>query len=209
MTFNSKRCADTSTSARLDSRAWWAPPVRPSSINGRRGNAAHLPSSGLEFKLSQPGSPLDEKHKGGVPASRSASKSWDVGRGHKPIVVVSQASILRDGVHFDTGHPFGVPVKAILVDVGPLGQVPDLIAVIVEAAVPADQCPPAGGRHPGAARRSPPGPHPDRHARPDRRARHDGNVGCRRSTTRPGAPTGRQPPHRRPSPAVPRATHVP
>ena len=28
---------------------------------------AHLPSSGLEFKLSQPGSPLKEKHKGGVP----------------------------------------------------------------------------------------------------------------------------------------------
>ena len=60
MTFNSKRCADTSTSARLDSRAWSAPPVRPSSINGKRGNARHRLSSGNESPRSTGSTHRDE-----------------------------------------------------------------------------------------------------------------------------------------------------
>ena len=62
MTFNSKRCADTSTSARLDSRAWSAPPVRPSSINGKRGNARHRLSSGSGSMSFNPGSALTPSH---------------------------------------------------------------------------------------------------------------------------------------------------
>ena len=62
MTFNSKRCADTSTSARLDSRAWSAPPVRPSSINGKRGNARHRLFSGSGSMSFNPGSTLTPSH---------------------------------------------------------------------------------------------------------------------------------------------------
>ena len=48
MTRNSQRCADASTSARLDWRAWSAPPGRPSSINGKRGNVRRHRCSGNE-----------------------------------------------------------------------------------------------------------------------------------------------------------------
>ena len=62
MTFNSKRCADTSTSVSLDSRAWSAPPVRPSSINGKRGNARHRLFSGSGSMSFNPGSALTPSH---------------------------------------------------------------------------------------------------------------------------------------------------
>ena len=62
MTFNSKRCADTSTSVSLDSRAWSEPPVRPSSINGKRGNARHRLFSGSESMSFNPGSALTPSH---------------------------------------------------------------------------------------------------------------------------------------------------
>ena len=48
MTCTSQRCADASTSASLDWRAGSAPPGRPSSINGKRGNARRRRCSGNE-----------------------------------------------------------------------------------------------------------------------------------------------------------------
>ena len=72
MTCNSKRCADTSTSARLDWRAWSAPPGRPSSINGKRGNARRRPCSGNASPRSSRQRPARDNRTRGSQAQRAA-----------------------------------------------------------------------------------------------------------------------------------------
>ena len=75
------KAAQTSRHQSVWTRAPWSePPVRPSSINGKRGNARHLQSSGLESMSSlNPGSALTPSHE----------KRWKTGV--RPLACVDDA----------------------------------------------------------------------------------------------------------------------